>query len=130
MRIYLAGAINGQSDADCQDWRDIATQLLTDLGHTVVNPMRRDYRGRENEPGIASEIVLNDQHDILSCQAVLVKADRPSWGTAMEVYFAWMHAKIVVAYGAGEHPSPWLAYRTRLYATLDVAVAVIHRERP
>jgi hypothetical protein len=60
MKVYLCGPINGRSDDDCKGWREYAKERLPD----TLDPMARDYRGRELEPGIADVIVAGDEEDI------------------------------------------------------------------
>lgn len=108
MKVYLCGGINGLSDSDCNDWRDYAREHLV---HETVDPMRRDYRGREAEN--YKEIVTLDLQDINECEVVLVNATRPSWGTAMEVFYAFRENKRVVLWvgpGGLAKVSPWLRY--------------------
>lgn len=109
MRVYLAGPINGCSDSECKDWRANATHALG--ADNVFDPMVRDYRGREGEPGIAAKIVEQDKADINASSAVLVYFDRPSVGTSMEVLYAWEQRKpVFVVNASGKALSPWLAY--------------------
>lgn len=111
MKIYLAGPINGCSDNECKDWRACATQLLG--ADNVFDPMCRDYRGREQEPGIAAAIVEQDKADIRASSGVLVYYDRPSVGTSMEVLYAWacgIPVFVIDATGVGGRLSPWLVY--------------------
>lgn len=108
-KVYLAGPINGCSDAEANGWRGAAKALLPD----TYDPMVRDYRGRELEPGIAAEIVENDKADIDQCDVVLVYYERPSVGTAMEVLYAYESGKwIVVVDRSGKPLSPWLLYHS------------------
>lgn len=79
MRTYLCGPINGRSDDDCKGWREWVKERLPNC----VDPMDRDYRGRELEPGIAKVIVETDKADILGCDAMIVYFDKPSVGTVM-----------------------------------------------
>lgn len=121
--MYLAGGINGLSDAACKDWRAQAKELL---GVETLDPMVRDYRGREDN--CMNEIVEGDKMDILNCDCLLVNAERPSWGTAMEVHFASDHGIPVFAFCPSEHPSPWLQYHsTSVEHTLEDAVACLKR---
>lgn len=77
LTTYLCGGINGLSDAQCGDWRSVARAALqTD----TLDPMRRDYRGEEDESVAA--IVEGDLDDIRP-QIILINATRPSWGTAI-----------------------------------------------
>jgi nucleoside 2-deoxyribosyltransferase len=123
VRVYLCGPINGRSDDDAKGWREYAKQHLSD----TVDPMSRDYRGRELEPGIAKEIVENDKEDILSCDALLVYYDKPSVGTSMEILFAHQLGKRMVLVDKSDKPlSPWLLYHCDVIVkSLDEAIEVL-----
>lgn len=109
MKVYLAGAINGCTDAEAKDWRGYV--MATYPGHTYLDPMTRDFRGRENEPGIDAEIVEGDIDDILDSDVLLVNYDKPSVGTSMEVFFARQVSKHVVIVARPDTKlSPWLTY--------------------
>lgn len=107
--LYLCGPINGRTDDDCQNWRAAATAAWPG---PVLDPMRRDYRGRELEPGIAAEIVAGDIEDIKASDVILVFFDKPSVGTSMEVFYAkHVLGKKVVVIDAGDKPlSPWMLH--------------------
>jgi hypothetical protein len=123
MKVYLCGPINGRSDDDCKGWREYAKERLPD----TKDPMDRDYRGRELEPGIAAEIVENDKLDIQESDALLVYYDKPSVGTSMEVYMAHgMGKRIVIVDKSGKPLSPWLMYHSHeIYKSLDEAIAAL-----
>lgn len=124
--IYLCGPINGRSDTDCIDWREQAKVLLAPL--PTLDPMARDYRGRELEAGIAREIVENDEADIRQCAALLVMFDKPSVGTAMEIRMAAkeMGLPVHLVDLSGKPLSPWLTYHaTAVHASLEAACAAI-----
>lgn len=122
--VYLCGPINGRSDADCNDWRTKAKAMLD----ATLDPMARDYRGREAEPGVEVEIVEGDKADILECRAMVVYFDKPSVGTSMEVMFADTHGIPVHVVDVSDKPlSPWLVYHaTAIHQTLDAACAAIN----
>lgn len=140
MKIYLAGPIFGRSDADCGDWRERAKRLLAPEFETL-DPMVRDYRGREDEPGITAKIVEGDKADIDECHAVLVWFDKPSVGTAMEVLYAWTprwprraasngptRLPVFVVNVTGGPVSPWLRHHSRdVTDTLEEACEAIRR---
>lgn len=109
--IYLCGPINGRSDDDCTGWREQVKSLWPGQ---CVDPMERDYRGRELEPGIAAEIVAGDIEDIMVVDAILVFFDKPSVGTAMEVFYAkHVLGKPVVVIDKSDKPlSPWLIFHS------------------
>lgn len=122
MTTYLCGGINGLSDSACRDWREAAKAQL----HTeTLDPMRRDYRGREDES--VAEIVDGDIADIRASAFVLVNAILPSWGTAMEVFFAHSIGKPVIAVVGESRVSPWLRYHcVGIHRSLGEAVADIN----
>lgn len=119
---YLCGGIAGLSDADAKGWRNEAARALA-ARWTVLDPMARDYRGRE--AGNEREIVEGDLADIQASDVLLVNGCRPSWGTAMEVYAARSWGRYVVAFGVGERPSPWLVHHCHFLAP-DLAGALAH----
>jgi hypothetical protein len=140
MRVYLAGGINGLSDGDATDWREEAKRLLPrEIG--VLDPMSRDYRGREDEN--VAEIVRGDLDDIAKSNAVIAYCPRPSWGTAMEIHHVatmgrdvrvrtargpvtvgWR--KLVAVVPAGVPVSPWLRHHSdAVVETLEAAVAQV-----
>lgn len=104
--LYLAGPINGCTDGEANDWRAQVKERLSDC-YEFLDPMRRDYRGRELEPGIAAEIVGNDMQDIFSCDVILANCPKPSVGTSMEICLAFEMGKPIIV--VAPHPmSPWL----------------------
>lgn len=119
--IYLCGPINGRSDDDCTTWREQAKALIG--ADRCLDPMRRDYRGREAE--CINEIVQLDKRDINHSEALIVFFDRPSVGTSMEVLFAWGGGVPVVVIDASDKPlSPWLVYHsTAVVRSVEEAVA-------
>lgn len=119
---YLCGGINGLSDADCRDWREVAKSLLKT---ETLDPMRRDYRGREDDS--VKEIVIGDLADINQSDYVLVNATRPSWGTAMELFYAASKCKTVIAWVNPGPVSPWLRYFSHeIHESLEGAIATIN----
>jgi nucleoside 2-deoxyribosyltransferase len=105
--VYLCGGINGLNDAQAKDWRELSKELLK---AETLDPMRRDYRGKEDES--VNEIVEGDIKDIDSSDVVLVNATRPSWGTAMEIVYAYTRGIPVVCFTEGARISPWLRYHS------------------
>lgn len=107
--IYLCGPINGCTDAEANDWREHVKALAPQFAY--LNPMRRDYRGKEAES--VNEIVTLDKIDIANSHALLVNYDKPSVGTSMEVYIAFSTGKLVVVVTRPDAIiSPWLRYHS------------------
>lgn len=125
MKIYLCGPINGRSDDDCTGWREAVKALHADC----LDPMARDYRGRELEPGIAALIVAGDIEDIDASDALLVYFDKPSVGTAMEVFYAKQKGKhVFVIDKSGKPLSPWLTHHTdRVVGSIAEALDFMQR---
>ncbi len=131
--IYLAGAINGCSDAQCKDWREY---VKTQLGekYEYLDPMRRDYRGKEAES--VDLIIHGDKEDIMSSDIFLANANDPSWGTGMEIFFAYnrpswgfgIQPMEVVLVCNKERPSPWLVgHSHKIFKTLDEAIKYLEK---
>lgn len=124
MIVYLAGGINGLSDADAKDWRE-HVKALAEFG--TLDPMDRDYRGVEHEPGTPERIVREDLADIDKSDIVLVNAPRPSWGTAMEIHYASTHGITVVAVVPPGPISPWLQhFTTHTFDDLNEAIVFLN----
>lgn len=124
-RLYLAGAINGKSDEEVFGWRRQAARELRDL-YEIHDPAERDFRGVEASN--VATIVESDLKEIRYVDALLVRAEAPSWGTAMEVRFAHELGLHVVSFGAGDRPSPWLLYHSDHRRTLELAIAHFRHE--
>lgn len=126
-RVYLAGPIFGKTDEECMGWRKDASEWLRLHGFEPVDPMVRDHRGKED---IAPEAIVSaDKEDINTCGFVLVNANNPSWGTAMELVYAMQYDCTVVAFATHANApriSPWLRIHTdAIYESLDHALADI-----
>lgn len=128
LRVYLCGPINGRSDDDCKGWREAAKEKLLN----TCDPMDRDYRGRELEPGIAKEIVELDKKDIDGCDVILVYFDKPSVGTSMEVHYAFERGKRIVLVNKSDKPlSPWLIYHcSEIVTTIEAGAAACLKPQP
>ncbi len=108
-KLYLAGPINGCSDDEANGWRSKVKLLHPN----VLDPMSRDYRGKEAEN--CASIVEGDKRDIDSCDALLVYFEKPSVGTSMEVLYAWERQKPVILIDYSGRPlSPWLLYHSSI----------------
>lgn len=120
--VYLAGPINGCDDAEATAWREEVKRALPE-GVTFLDPTDRDFRGAEAM--FADYLVQSDKADIDRCDVVIAMAERPTWGTAMEIGYADDIGKLVIAVCADERPSPWLSYHAEIVPTLGAAVQVL-----
>lgn len=120
MKVYLCGGINGLTDDEAKTWREVAKVELARHGIDTLDPMRRDYRGREDDN--VWDIVKGDIEDIKQSDIVLAMCERPSWGTGMEIKYAHeVHVPVVSVVGTGP-VSPWLRFFTRTHKTLGEAI--------
>lgn len=105
---YLCGPINGCTDEECNDWR---AKFKTLWAGETLDPMRRDYRGKEDES--VDEIVELDKIDVTNSDVIVVSYDKPSVGTSMEVLYAWERGKpVIVVASKDARISPWLRYHS------------------
>lgn len=125
--VYLAGPIFGCDDEQCNAWRTEASRLLAPLA--VSSPMVRDYRGLEGE--CFRQIVSLDLADIDKSDFVLANVSTPSWGTAMEVFYAYRANKPVVCFTNSEGAiSPWImCHAEAVYRNVEDACFAIRNYR-
>lgn len=114
MIVYLAGAINRCSDSEAKDWRQAFIAANPEV--TALDPMRRDYRGIEDEN--VNEIVQLDIEDIQQCDVFLANCAKPSWGTAMEIRIAHDLGKRIIAVVPSGDISPWLQFHASEVVTV------------
>lgn len=119
-RVYLSGPIYGTTDQE-QKWRMIATDRLRNL-FEILNPLDRDFRGTKFDVVNSSKIVRDDMAAVDHSNVVLANAEKPGWGTAMEIFYAHMKGKPVLFFTSNDNPSPWLLARARHFASLDNAI--------
>ena len=122
--IYLCGPINGCNDEEAKDWRNKTKEVLGDQ-FNYLDPMRRDYRGRELEPGIVNEIVNGDKEDLDNSDILLAYCPKPSVGTSMEILYFWGRGSTVIVH-ENPNPSPWLIYHCdALFSNFESAYVYI-----
>jgi hypothetical protein len=126
--VYLCGRIAGRFSVDCRCWREEAKRRLGSM--LTLDPIARDYGGREWEPSIAREIVENDKKDIEQCGYLLVMFDKPSVEIALNIMYAYERAVPVYVVDASDKPlPPWMIYHaTRICSTLAEACEAILAE--
>lgn len=125
-KIYLCGPIMDEHEGHARAWRQKAKELLAH-DFVLLDPMRRNFKDREVDS--ANEIVEFDLQDIRDADIVLVNYNKPSIGTAMEVFYASHDLrKFVVAFSpfSFKDCSPWMVrFCTKILPTLEDACAYI-----
>jgi nucleoside 2-deoxyribosyltransferase len=108
MRIYLAGAIWGIKDPFT--WRKHAALDLPDW--EIIDPTKTElFVENEHEDENARKVVADDLRAIESCNAVLAMISEPSWGTAMEMFYAYQLKIPVIGWNpwpGGRTVGPWI----------------------
>jgi nucleoside 2-deoxyribosyltransferase len=125
-KIYLCGPIMDVHEGEARQWRQAARELLGRHFH-LLDPMRRNFKDREVDS--ANEIVEFDLQDIRDADLLLVNYDKPSIGTAMEVFYASHNlGKFVVAFSpySFKDSSPWMVrFCTKILPDLETAAVYI-----
>ncbi len=118
--VYLAGPIYEQDDT-CIRWRKAAQKILRQKNIMSIAPTDVDYRGHERREQAAVQIVKRDKRWIIDCDTVLAKCDFPSFGTSMEIMFAWSLQKQIIVV-TNSH-SPWIRYHaSHVFPTIEEAL--------
>lgn len=125
-RIYLAGPINGCDDRQAKGWRELVKSA--DYGDRTVrfsDPMDRDYRGREDTHG--DQIVAQDMSAIADSDILLANCWKPSYGTAMEIMYAFDNVyEVIIIVPENEPVSPWLRFHAdTIVHSVDEAIEKI-----
>ena len=109
-----------------REWRKTAAKKLG-RAFKLLDPMRRNFKDREVDS--ANEIVEFDLQDIRNADLLLVNYNKPSIGTAMEVFYASHNlGKFVVAFSpfTFKDSSPWMVrYCTKILPSLDASIRYI-----
>jgi len=88
-------------------------RILKEKGFGVIDQFQEkkmdyssieDFRGKKR---LAEKIVRNDLKFIEKCDVVVAICDKPSFGTAMEIYYAKGLGKKVIVLNETAQRSPW-----------------------
>lgn len=128
--IYLSGSTIEAVDPSVAiaepDWRSIAMTKLQRSGLTVVNPLQLTWSSGELDGGLVRRALeLIDESD-----AILANLLRPSYGTAMEIFYAHRRGKVVTV--VGQTPfNPWvLSHSQARFQDIDHALDYLIEEPP
>ena len=124
--IYLCGPIMDCEPDESATWRERAKTLFSER-ISLLDPMRRNFKDREVDS--ANEIVSFDLQDIADADIILVNYNKPSIGTAMEVFHASYNLdKFVIAFSPFpfQECNPWMVrFCTKILPDLESAVKYI-----
>ena len=122
--IYLSGGIANLDYHQVHGWREVCKDHYRGFPIRLIDPTRNDYRSEENgiSLALARQIAKRDKMDIMDSDITLAYCPRPSWGTAMEIIYAFEKGKWVVVVCDSPAPSPWLlAHADILVKTFEEA---------
>jgi nucleoside 2-deoxyribosyltransferase len=129
--IYLSGPIMGEVQGVAKTWREEVKRILGET-YFLLDPMRRDFK--DNEVDSANEIVEFDLQDIRDADIILVNYNKPSIGTAMEVFYAAHDlGKFVISFSPIPFAdcSPWMVrFSTKILPSLEKSLEYIVRHFP
>jgi len=125
-KIYLCGPIMDEAQGHARAWRQTAQKRLQSR-FVLLDPMRRNFKDREVDS--ANEIVEFDLQDVRDADIVLVNYNKPSIGTAMEVFYASHNlSKFVVDFSpfSFKDSNPWMVrFCTKILPSLEDAMDYI-----
>jgi nucleoside 2-deoxyribosyltransferase len=127
-KIYLCGPIMDEKEGLAREWRQTALSRLSP-NFVMLDPMRRDFKDREVDS--ANEIVEFDLQDVRDADIVLVNYNKPSVGTAMEVFYASHDLdKFVIGFSPFEFKecNPWMVrFCTKILPSLEETIEYINK---
>lgn len=125
-KIYLCGPIMDEHEGEARQWRE-AVHTVLGRRFMLLDPMRRNFKDREVDS--ANEIVEFDLQDVRDADIILVNYNKPSIGTAMEVFYAAHDLqKFVVAFSpfSFQECNPWMVrFCTKILPDLESAMDYI-----
>ena len=108
MKIMVCGPIAGKGVDEIK----ILQKILIESGFQVINQLRAgmnysyidDFR---NKKQLAERIVTSDLKSIEKSDIIVAICNEPSFGTAIEIYYAKKLGKKVIVLNEQAQPSPW-----------------------
>lgn len=131
--IYLTGStiepIERLGQVSEPDWRTLAMTKLQRYGLKVLNPLELSWSAVDQEAGLEQR-VRRELDLINQCDAVLANLVRAGYGTAMEIFYAYRHGKMVTVVGQSPF-SPWvLSHSQARFPDIDHALNYLIGEQP
>jgi len=109
MKIMVCGPIAGKGVDEIK----ILQKILIENGFQVINQLKAeemnysyidDFR---NKKQLAERIVTSDLKSIEKSDIIVAICNEPSFGTAIEIYYAKKLGKKVIILNEQAQPSPW-----------------------
>lgn len=107
LKVIVCGAIANKGISKIRKFQS----LLKEKGFHVIDQVSDKYYGKikdfRDKKKLAEEIVKHDLDSIKESDVVVALIDRPSFGVAIEIYFATILGKKVIIMSKRRVPSPW-----------------------
>ena len=85
----------------------------------------KDFRDKRE---LAVSIVKNDLYNIKNCDVIIAICDQPSFGTAVEIYYAKKLGKKIVVFSEKSVASPWpIAFSDYIVKSREELVKVLSK---
>jgi nucleoside 2-deoxyribosyltransferase len=85
----------------------------------------KDFRRRKR---LSGKIVEHDLNYVRQADVLVVIADRPSYGTAIEVFIAKKYGKKIILLAKDPIPTPWLVnFSDYILTSQDGLVRLLHK---
>ncbi|MGB9728174.1 MAG: nucleoside 2-deoxyribosyltransferase [Nitrososphaeria archaeon] len=130
MKVIVCGPIAYGSVEEIR----LIQKILEKEGYDVIDQFKvngmdysfvKDFRDKRD---VAENIVKNDLAFIDECDILVALCDSPSFGTAIEAFYAKMHGKIVVVLSGRPQPSPWpIAFADAIVRSLNELKLVLSK---
>lgn len=137
--VYITGgSLNAHDlmgELAAPDWRSSAVQRLETHGLRVVNPLELAWSVPECREAIdisdsANKKIRRALDLIDECDALLANIERSSYGTAMEMFYAYRRGKMVTVIGPSPY-SPWvLSHSQARFNDMERAVNYLIDKHP
>jgi len=128
MKLLVCGPV---AHGSIQKIRELQN-FLKEEGFNVIDQFRkeemnyssiRDFRDKKQ---LAERIVENDLKFIEECDVIVAICDKPSFGTAIEIYYAKKLGKKVIVLNEEAQPSPWpIAFAEHVVRSKEELIEVL-----
>ena len=128
MKLLVCGPV---AHGNIQKIRELQNFLKKE-GFNVIDQFReeemdyssiRDFRDKKR---LAERIVENDLKFIEECDVMVAVCDKPSFGTAIEIYYAKKLGKKVIVLNEEAQPSPWpIAFAEQVVRSKEELIEVL-----
>jgi len=121
-KIYLASPIFNIEEEESNKWKKIVKLKLKN-NFIIIDPIEHfDYKKNKDE----QYLIHCDKLNIQRSDIILANCWQPSFGTAMEILYAWERKKLVFIIFPHDNIHPWIKYHsTKIFKNVDDAIISI-----